>query len=443
MWRPATAVSALGCINPAVVLVVALPSIIPLVLADAAVCPDSCWCNNGDSKSVAVCWDHNLTRIPQNFDKKLQEIALMFNNISTINDYVFYGLTNVTIMLLQYNGIREVREHAFDGLYNLIFLDLSHNMIFKIPSKVVQNNERIKFFYLNHNEISISGPFLISTSLSVLDISFCKITTLPHDAFIGTPNLMKLKINNNHITEFEMYAFRGLRNLEVLSSGNNLIKYLDSDLFVGLDEIKYIDFSNNSVSTLSPQLFEKNRKLRYLFLKNNSLSIRNSGPILISESLSHLDISFCNITYMPPNAFIRLNNLTSLRMIGNPLENLDTKTMQPLRKLQVILFGPDSSCSESSLQNLFDYFKQKSVAYYAPPLCSTDSPVTNPTIFYSYPSTTMPSGHVLQVNISNIIHHSRQPSLFNNSSQIKILSHVIHEHIALMLAVSCVLKVCR
>lgn len=443
MWLPATAVSVLGRTNPAVLIVVTLPSILPLVLADVAVCPESCWCDTGDSKSVAVCWDHNLTIIPQNFDKKLQEIALIFNNITTINDYVFYGLTNVSIMLLQYNGITEVHEQAFDGLYNLIYLDLSHNKIFKIPSKVIQNNERIKFLYLNHNEISISGPFLVSTTLSVLDVSFCKITFLPHDAFTGTPNLMKLKINNNHITEFEMYAFRGLRKLEVLSSGNNLIKKLDSYLFVSLDEMKYIDFSNNSISILPPQLFESNRKLRYLFLKNNSLSIRNSGPILISESLSHLDISFCNITHMPPDAFIHLTNLTSLRMIGNPLENLDTKTMQPLNKLQVILFGPDSSCSESSLQNIFDYFQRKSIAYYAPPLCTTDSPVTNSMIFHSHAPTTISPSHVLQINFSNTEFHSTKSSSFNNSSQIRKISHVIHEHIALMLAVSYILKVCR
>lgn len=442
MWLAATTVSVLGRIGPAVLIVITLPSVLPLVLADDAICPDSCWCDTGDSKKVAVCWDHNLTKIPQYFDKKLEEIALIFNNITTIHDYVFHGLTNVSIMLLQYNDIREVREQAFDGLYNLIYLDLSHNKILKIPPNVIQNNERIKFLYLNHNEISISGPFLVSTSLSVLDVSFCKITFLPHDAFSGTPNLTKLKINNNHITEFEMYALRGLRNLEVLSSGNNLIKDLDPDLFVSLDELKYIDFSNNCISILSPHLFESNRKLRYLFLKNNSLSTQNTGPILISESLSHLDISFCNVTHMPPDAFTRLTNLTSLRMIGNPLKNLDTKTMQPLNKLQVILFGPDSSCSESSLRNIFDYFQQKSVAYYAPPLCDIDSTVTN-LILYSHPSATTPPGQVLQINFSNTIFHSTKPLSFNNSSQIKMLSHAMHEHIALMLAVSCVLKVCR
>jgi Leucine-rich repeat (LRR) protein len=442
MWLPATAVTVLRKINLAVVTVVTIPSVLPLILADV-VCPDSCWCDNVDAKSVAICWDHNITTIPQYFDKKLQEIALMFNNITTINDYVFHGLSNVTIMLLQYNEISEVHEQAFDGLYNLIYLDLSHNKILKIPSKMIQNNEKLNFLYLNHNDISISGPFLISTTLSVLDISFCKITFLPHDAFIGTPSITKLKINNNHITEFEMYAFRGLRKLEVLSAGNNLIKDLDSNLFVGLDELKYLDFSNNSLSVISPQLFENNRKLRYLFLKSNTLSVPHSGPILISDSLAHLDISFCNITSMPPQAFIHLNNLTSLRMIGNPLRNMDTKTMQPLKKLQVVLFGPDSSCSESSLQNIFEYLQQKSVTYYAPPLCDTDSTVTNPNIFYSYPTSTIPPKQILLSNISNTIFHSTHPPSFNSSSQIKVFVHVINGHIILVFAISCILEVCR
>lgn len=444
MWLPATPSSVLGRINHAVVIAVALPSVLPLVLADVVVCPDSCWCDGGDTKSIAVCWDHNLTRIPQYFDKQLQEIALMFNSITIINDYAFHGLSNVSIMLLQYNGIREVHEQAFDGLYNLTYLDLSHNKIVKIPPTVIQNNEKLNYLYLNHNEISILGPFLFSVSLSVLDISFCKITFLPHDAFIGTPNLMKLKINDNHITEFEIYAFRGLRKLEALSCGNNLIKGLNSNLFFGLDDLKYVDFSNNSISIISPRLFAYNRKLRYLFLKNNSLSIPNTGPILISESLSHLDISFCNITSISYEAFINLTNLTSLRMIGNPLRNLNTKSMEPLKKLQVILFGPDASCSESSLKNIFRYFQQKSVSYYAPPLCSTDSAVTKPTIFHSsYPSPTMPPSQILPTNISDIIFHSKHPPSFSNSSQLKALVHVTHEHTILILAVSCILKICR
>jgi Leucine-rich repeat (LRR) protein len=443
MWLPATPNSALGRINSAVVIAVTLPSVLPLVLADVVVCPDFCWCDNTDAKSTAICWDHNLTRIPQYFDKKLQEIAVMFNNITVISDYAFHGLSNVSIMLLQYNGIREIGQQAFDGLYNLIYLDLSHNNILKIPSTVVQNNEKLNFLYLNHNEISILGPFLISVSLSVLDISFCKITFLPHDAFVGTPNLTKLKINDNHITEFEIYAFRGLRKLEAMSCGNNLIKHLNSNLFLGLDELKYVDFSNNSISMISPRLFAYNRKLRYLFLKNNSLSIPNTGPILLSESLSHLDISFCNITSISSQAFINLTNLTSLRMIGNPLRSLDTKAMEPLKKLQVILFGPNSSCSESTLKNIFEYFQQKSVAYYAPPLCSAESATTEPMILYSHPSPTMLPSQILETNISDIIFLSKHPPSFSNSSQTKVPVHVIHEYTILILAVSCILKVCR
>lgn len=443
MLLPRATVSFLGRITSTVVIAVTLTSILHLVVADDVVCPDSCWCDSVDAKSVAVCWDHNLTTVPKYFDRKTEEIILMFSNITTINNYVFHGLANVLIMLLQYNNIREVHEQAFDGLYNLTFLDLSHNKIAKVPSKVIQNNEKLNFLYLNHNDISILGPFLISTSLSVLDLSFCKITFLPHDAFTGTPNIIKLNINNNYITDFEKHAFRGLRKLEVLSSGNNLIQHLDLNLFLGLGELKYVDFSNNSISTLPPLLFENNRKVRYLFLKNNSLSVLHSRPILISESLAHLDISFCNITNIPNQTFIQLTNLTSLRMNGNQLSALDAKTMQPLKKLQVVLLGPNSTCSESSFQNIFEYFQQKSITYYAPPLCSKNAAITNPMIFYSYSSTTTLSSQILQPNISNTSFYGTHAPSFSNSSQIKVFVYVMHEHTILMLVISCLLQVCR
>jgi Leucine-rich repeat (LRR) protein len=442
MLLPRSEVSFWGRITSTVVIAVTIPSILHLVIADDMVCPDSCWCDSVAAKPVAVCWDHNLTTVPKFFDKKTEEIVLMFTNITKINNYVFHGLANVSIMLLQYNNIREIHEQAFDGLYNLMYLDLSYNKIGKLPSKVIENNEKLNFLYLNHNEISILGPFLISTSLSVLDLSFCRITFLPHDAFSGTPNITKLSLNSNHITEFEKYAFRGLRKLEMLNSGNNLIKHLDSTLFLDLDELKYVDFSNNSISTLAPSLFENNRKMRYLFLKNNSLSVLNSRPILISESLSHLDISFCNITNLPADAFIHLTNLTSLRMNGNQLSVMDTKTMHPLKKLQVVLFGPNSTCSESSLQNIFEYFQQKSITYYAPPLCDKNLAITNPFLSYSYSSTTTMSSQILQPNISNTLFYGTHAPSFSNSSQIKVYVNVMHEHTILVLVISCLLKVC-
>jgi Leucine-rich repeat (LRR) protein len=194
---------------------------------------------------------------------------------------------------------------------------------------------------------------------------------------------------------------------------------------------------------LAPSLFENNRKVRYLFLKNNSLSVLHSRPILISESLSHLDISFCNITNIPTQAFIHLTNLTSLRMNGNQLSALDAKTMQPLKKLQVVLFGPNSTCSESSFQNIFEYFQQKSITYYAPPLCNKIAAITYPMLFYSYSSTTTLSSQILQPNISNTSFYGTHAPSFSNSPQIKVFVHVMHEHSILMLVISHLLQVCR
>lgn len=441
MRLPATIVSISGFI-PSLAVTIIFYNIVPFVVADV-ICSDSCWCRSIDGKAVAVCWGHNLTQIPSYFDKQLQEIVVMFNNISIIHDYVFHGLSNVSIILLQHNEIKELYEHALDGLYNLIYLDLSNNKINKIPSTVIQNNEMLKFLYLNHNELSISGPFLISASLAVLDISFCKITFLPHDAFIGTPNLTKLKINNNYISEFEIYAFRGVKKLEILSAGNNVIKSLDSMLFRGLDELRVLDFSNNSISMFSPNLLESNRQLQYLFLQNNTLTIMHSGPILISESLSHLDISFCNITFMPPEAFIHLPNLTTLRMIGNPLSYLHTDTMKPLTKLQIILFGPESNCSDLSLQNIFEYFEQKSVLYYAPPICSptSETSITNPTTSHLFTTTTESPSQTTNHTVSNVKFYSTDSPSYNSSPQLKLM-YVMQGYIVIVVTFSCIM-VCR
>ena len=368
-------------------VVLMLVNIVPPSSSADVVCPDTCWCNTLEEKIVAVCMEHNLTSVPHYFDKKTQEIILMFNTIDILPDYVFHGLQNISILILQHNKLRELREQSLDGLYNLVYLDLSHNNIVIMPSRIIQNNEKIKFFYLNHNDITITGPFLVSPSLTLLDVSFCKISFLPHDSFIGIPNLTKLKINDNFITEIEMYAFRGLKRLELLTLRNNDVTTLDFSLFQGLEELRFVDFTNNSISTIPYDIFEKNRKLRFLFLKNNSLSLPQTGPIFASDSLSHLDISFCNIHFMPIGAFKRLQNLTTLRMTGNPLNSLNTQILQPLQKLQVVLLGPESSCSEQSFRDVFEYFEENSVVYYAPPLCN-ETILMDTNVVYTIPPTT-------------------------------------------------------
>ncbi|PSN48915.1 hypothetical protein C0J52_03459 [Blattella germanica] len=431
----ATAVWKLRVLNLLPVVLFTLNTVPPSDSTDV-VCPDPCWCDTLDGKYLTVCMDHNLTAVPQYFDKKTQEIVLMFQNIDIIPDYVFHGLQNISILLMQYNNIKELREQAFDGLYNLVYLDLSHNSITIMPARIVQNNEKIKFLYLNHNDIMITGPILISPSLSLLDVSFCRITFLPHDAFIGIPRLTKLKINNNYITELEAYAFRGLKRLEVLIAGNNEITDFGPTIFQELDELRYVDFSNNSISSIPYNLFENNRKLRYLFLQNNTLLFPYTGPLLVSNSLSHLDISFCNISFISNDAFKKLPNLATLRMVGNPLVRFDPQMVYPLTKLQVILFGPEASCSEASFKEIFEYFQENSVVYYAPPLCHTVATANDSKEVESPPTISYNAIPEIKI-INDVIKTTRFPVL-NSSSNKNMISPI---HIGFVIL--CSFTICR
>jgi len=201
----------------------------------------------------------------------------------------------------------------------------------------------------------------------VADCSGKKLNKVP--ANINT-TLHYIDLSNNNITEIQMSDFNGYANISVLNLSNNGVSDIGEDSFKELINMTHIYLSDNNISYLPPNTFNKNSNLKKLYLKNNPLTLPQNKSIVQSDSITYLDIAFCNITVLPAEMFAALPNLVAIRLDGNVLNNITNKAFEPLKNLEEIYMESETvKCAQKSYQEFLNYLEKRGVKYYGPAIC--------------------------------------------------------------------------
>jgi hypothetical protein len=162
----------------------------------------------------------------------------------------------------------------------------------------------------------------------------CDVTTkvLSARGFTHVPknlpaNLITLDLSDNNITTIENDDFGTLKQVKTINLSYNQIQTLHGRSFENLPYLEVLDISFNNIVHLPHLIFIKNHNLKDLYLKKNKLNITGNlskaEHILDSQSLVHLDISFCNITFISCEALKGLPNLMTLNTDGNKAMKAD------------------------------------------------------------------------------------------------------------------------
>jgi hypothetical protein len=150
-------------------------------------------------------------------------------------------------------------------------------------------------------------------------------------------DLVKLDLSNNDITEIKENDFRTLKKVKTIDLSYNQIQNLHDRSFECVYFLQDLDLSYNNIVHLPNTIFRSNVNLKKLYLKKNSLQISGDSSeaqhILDSKSLIYLDISFCNITYIPCESLEGLSNLKTLITDGNPLIQQNFEIENPPKNL--------------------------------------------------------------------------------------------------------------
>ncbi|KAM4771132.1 immunoglobulin superfamily member 10 [Rhinophrynus dorsalis] len=213
---------------------------------------------------------------------------------------------NVERINLGYNSLNRLTETDFSGLKKLELLMLHSNEIQDIHESTF-------------NDLS---------SLQVLKMSYNKVKTLHKNTFHGLKNMVRLHIDHNKLEFLNPESFYGLTSLKLVHLEGNLLRQLHTDTFVTLryiqifktSSIKHIYLSDNQLSSLPKEMFLYMNELEGIYLHGNPWSCDCNLQWLTEGTRQTRDIIKCKRDragqQCPVCATPRKNKDTSLNEIS-------------------------------------------------------------------------------------------------------------------------------
>ncbi|KAJ8950262.1 hypothetical protein NQ318_021116 [Aromia moschata] len=261
-------------------------------------------------------------------------------------------------LILVDNNLSDLNvKETIGNLQNLETLDLSYcNLTLPLSEDAFANVTKLRNLYLSGNKLFASDLLLALsplTNLQKLSLSNCGLSRLP-DTFDKFKSLQELDISHNPLNDAFVKLLAPLETLEYLNMGYNDI--YASPYFVrersgesGGQFVREFDpirkFGAELCGLRRPlnaTVFFNNftyTDLKELQLAGNPLRVSQTGPLLPKQlsRLQTLDLSNCNLTFLPPDAFHWTRNITTLILTGNHFGSpSDLRFLEILPNLEVL-----------------------------------------------------------------------------------------------------------
>ena len=134
-------------------------------------------------------------------------------------------------------------------------------------------------------------------------------------------------------------------------------------MFSGFVKIVYIILGRNKLQYLHPDTFLALPKLQYLYLHNNrSLQMPTDRNFINSLSLSHLDITLCNVSSVSVETFANVSELLRLILSYNNLRTVDINILMALPKLSTLYLYCNPLQCDCQLQEVWRWFEDRNIA---------------------------------------------------------------------------------
>ncbi len=247
-------------------------------------------------------------------------LNLSEQGITSLQADDFDDLAGLRIWLrLRGNDLTTLPEDVFEGLSNLGYLDLSSNMITTLPEDLFDGLSSLTRLELTNNDLTTLSEDVFEglSSLRTLHLANNDLTVLPEDVFEGLSGLSNLFVRNNDLTVLPEDVFEGLSDLYWLDLGSNMITVLPEDVFDELSNLGRLHMSGNMITTLSKDVFEGLTGLTELYMSNNDLTALPENVFDELTGLTHLRLSNNDLTALPEDVFDGLSLLFGLELDGN------------------------------------------------------------------------------------------------------------------------------
>lgn len=318
--------------------------------------------NNLRSSNWPLVLDHLI---------RLEYLDLKNSHIDFIPETAFSNNLYLRTLILAQNNLTDLDVSTTIGkLQQLDTLDLSHcNLTLPLSEDAFHNATKIRNLYLSGNTLFASDLLVALsplTHLQKLSLSDCGLSRLP-DTFHNFKSLQELDISHNPLNDAFVKLLAPLETLEYLNMGYSNLSILAPTSFSKMTSMRRLVLSGNDLSNLEAGLFGNLTRLESLelnfcglrrplnatlFFNNftytdltelqlagNPLRVSKTGPLLPKQlsRLQTLDLSNCNLTFLPPEAFYWTRNITNLILSGNHFTSPnDFRFLEILPKLELL-----------------------------------------------------------------------------------------------------------
>ncbi|XP_058487778.1 leucine-rich repeat neuronal protein 2 [Solea solea] len=337
-------------------------------------CPAQCVCQikpwfSPDSvyneAPTVDCNDLLLTKLPSPVPLNTHTLRLQSNLLSEIDSEVLHRLPNLTDLYLSQNHFSHVRtitqssllpsllslhleennlshlpESSFSSLPALRELFLSHNNLHSIAPGAFSGLDFLLRLHINNNLLSTINPrwFRALPRLEVLMLGGNPVEALPEKGFLALKSLRSLVLGGMGLRGLAEKALEGLDGLESLSFYDNLLTKVPTQALRRVPGLKFLDLNKNRIKLIETGDFRDMAHLKELGLNNMEelVSIEKAALENLPE-LTKLEITNNpRLSYIHPQAFLRLNRLESLMLNSNSLSALHQHIMVSLPRLQEV-----------------------------------------------------------------------------------------------------------
>lgn len=298
----------------------------------------------------------------------VRTVDLAYNKINVLPELGFSTLGVLQELRLSHNQIVRMEPFALAGLVKLERLDLAHNILLALPAALFQSTPKLSELYLRNNSLSALPPGLFSglnkltvldlghnqlsalewlgaldnriteshlPELSVVDLSFNRLTRLYPNAFHSLISLQVLQLQNNLIESIADNTFAPLDNLQTLTLSNNRLKSIGRHTMAGLSVVMTLQLDNNWLEAIHADAFKNVSMLQELNLAGNMLTTVPRAVASLHK-LRSLDLSDNDIGNVGNASYEGLNQLHALNLMGNKIGNITLGTFDNLPSVRVL-----------------------------------------------------------------------------------------------------------
>ncbi len=157
---------------------------------------------------------------------KLERLSLYYNNLQSLDSYIFYGLTKLKYLDLERNNLTNLAWNLFKGLSNLWYLDLDNNRIQNLDAQHLKDLQQLRYFFAKNNNISsIENGFLADFNSICVQFLYFENNRCGIESFFDSKGCKRINSTTCDVYETERMSVKYKRQIAEAEKELQVLRY--------------------------------------------------------------------------------------------------------------------------------------------------------------------------------------------------------------------------